>query len=299
MGVEDCATHGAAVYVFGDPVSKSFSPDFHRAIFTSLKLPWHVSLLESSDVEDLRRAISEPGFVGAAVTILNKTSAMAVVERLTPDAVALKSINTVYVRDDQGRRVTVGTNTDWLGMSRAILGLDLGAEDRARAGGAVVLGTGVLCRTAIYGLTIGLGASRIYMMHDDASEVEDTLKDLQGVDLPDCHFIHLRSDDYALKFDARPTIVINANPSQRTPNSLKSAMLDRHGAKAPGILLDLASLPGTPTELARTLKDAGWKAATFVDFFAQQGIEQDSVWTGTSQQQHLERGLEAVSAYLV
>lgn len=290
------------IYVAGSPISKSVSPRFHRFVFKSLDLPWTVSLLETVDAADLKTVMQTPDFVGVAVSLPIKTAVAPFLDRLDDDAKAMGSVNTIHVRRKEGRKEFVGANTDWKGMTGCILSglgpsLTLGAcSDRA----GVVIGGGVLSRTATYALRTGLGLKKIYLVQCKPADRESTEKIWED----DKHgsgptLVHVDSIEQAqTHILSRPHIVINAvrNPQVEDPEYQRGQQVGKHiinssrakevtgdaGSKEERILLDMASFRPGDTDLTVTAEDAGWKVASFVDFMAHQATHQNTLWTGAS-----------------
>ena len=83
-------------------------------------------------------------------------------------------MNTLYVQQPANKRILVRTNTDWMGMQRAILAQSPTAGREIRKRGAVVIGGGALCRAASYCLVNGLGAQKVFIIgHDDDGELNE------------------------------------------------------------------------------------------------------------------------------
>jgi shikimate dehydrogenase len=137
--------------VIGHPVRHSRSPAIHNAAFAATGLDW---VYVACDVApgrggDAVRAAATLGLAGLNVTMPHKTDAAAACDDLTPAAAALRSVNTVVVRDDG---TVLGDSTDGEGFLRSLAdrGLDpagrtvllLGAGGAARAVAAALVARG-------------------------------------------------------------------------------------------------------------------------------------------------------------
>ncbi|HZQ80331.1 MAG TPA: shikimate dehydrogenase [Acidimicrobiia bacterium] len=139
--------HTRVVGVIGDPVSHSLSPALHNSAFEALRLDWvYVAFpVPRGRGADAVAAIPALGLVGFNVTMPHKEDVAAACDELTPDAAALRSVNTVVARPG-GR--TLGDSTDGPGFLDA-----LADEDVAVAGQPVlVLGAGGAARAVVLAL---------------------------------------------------------------------------------------------------------------------------------------------------
>lgn len=136
------------VGVIGDPVTHSLSPILHNAAFEALGLDWvYVAFpVAAGRGGDAVRAVSTLGLAGLNVTMPHKADAAAACDELTPDAAALRSVNTV-VRLDGGR--LLGDSTDGEGFVRSLLAHGYDADGRA----VLLLGAGGAARAVALALT--------------------------------------------------------------------------------------------------------------------------------------------------
>jgi shikimate dehydrogenase len=133
--------------VIGDPVAHSLSPTLHNAAFAALGLDWvYVAFpVPRGRAVDAVAAVPALGLAGFNVTMPHKEDVAAACDELTPDAAALRSVNTVVARPD-GR--TLGDSTDGPGF------LDALAEEAIAVGGqpVLVLGAGGAARAVVLAL---------------------------------------------------------------------------------------------------------------------------------------------------
>lgn len=134
--------------IIGHPVSHSRSPKLHGHWLKTLGLPGAYGMEDVAPAEApaFFRSLRQHGYVGANVTVPHKMTAMAAVDRIEPEALAVGAVNTLWHEGD----VLVGGNTDIHGF---IASLDEGAPgwDAGRRR-AVVLGAGGAARAVVYGL---------------------------------------------------------------------------------------------------------------------------------------------------
>jgi quinate dehydrogenase len=283
------------VYLFGYPISHSVSPAFHGLIFSHLSLPWRYTPLPSCDVSDLSRVMQQEEFIGAAVTMPNKMAVLKLVHRMTEDARVIGAVNTIYVRETEtpaGERTRcfIGTNTDWIGMTKALLRKNalLGSELQQRP--AVVIGGGATCRSAIYALTKGLGARLVYIVNRSAEEVNDVITGLRNRGMWQ-DLIHLETVEQLQQLPNIPPVILGTVPDFPPKSTLEhqardviKALFNRfnHSRKQQsentGIFLEMCNDPSPRTELVRLAEKAGWVIVNGIDVMSFQAIEQDVLW---------------------
>jgi shikimate dehydrogenase len=130
--------------VIGSPVRHSLSPALHNAAFEAAGLDWRLVALEVAPgaAADAVSAMRTLGIGGFAVTTPHKADAATAVDEIDPAAAALRSVNTVVLRDDGS---TFGASTDGEGFVDS-----LRAAACAVAGArVVVLGAGGAARSII------------------------------------------------------------------------------------------------------------------------------------------------------
>ena len=138
--------------VIGDPVRHSLSPRLHNAAYHALGLDWVYVAFAVSDGDapaaiDAVRALD---LVGLSVTMPHKTAVATLCDELSPDAAALRSVNTV-TRLAQG--AIAGDSTDGPGFMRALAEAEVDAAGHA----VLVLGGGGAARAVAHALG-GCGA---------------------------------------------------------------------------------------------------------------------------------------------
>lgn len=136
------ATRVAAV--IGAPVHHSLSPALHNAAFAAADLDWRLVAFEVAPggARDAVAAMRTLGIAGFAVTMPHKADAAAAVDAVDVAAAALRSVNTVVLRDDGS---TFGASTDGPGFVDAVQAA--GVELAGRR--VVVLGAGGAARSIV------------------------------------------------------------------------------------------------------------------------------------------------------
>ncbi|CAG8195150.1 unnamed protein product [Penicillium olsonii] len=284
-------SHQRTVYLFGQPIAHSVSPVFHNAIFRNLGLPWRYIRLDSKDPDDLAWLMHREDFIGAAVTMPNKIRAMEQVDILTPDARKTGCINTIYVRpsgpESEQTRTYIGTNTDWIGIQRALLNADPDFRSRFSNEAALVIGGGATCRSAIYALTEGLGFKVVYLVNRDPAEAKAAIRAMKQEGLSqDIYFVE--TIEMALSIPSPPTVAVSAVPDlapktapEQAARDMTTALIQRsQESPSPPLFLEMCYDPTPMTWLATAAKSSGWRIIDGLDVMEHQAIEQAALWTG-------------------
>lgn len=136
------ATRLAAV--IGSPVRHSLSPAMHNAAFEAAGVDWRFVAFEvpPGRAADAVVAMRTLGIGGFAVTMPHKADVAAAVDEVDAAAAAVRSVNTVVLRDDGS---TLGASTDGAGLVEwvTVSGVELGG---ARV---VVVGAGAAGRSIV------------------------------------------------------------------------------------------------------------------------------------------------------
>lgn len=159
------ATRLAAV--IGSPVRHSLSPAIHNAAFAAAGLDWRFVALEvaAGRAADAVAAMRTLGIGGFAVTTPHKADVAAAVDEVDDAAAALRSVNTVVLRDDGS---TFGASTDGDGF---VDSLRASGVDPAGAC-VVVLGAGGAARSIVDALGRA-GAADIAVVNRSADRAAD------------------------------------------------------------------------------------------------------------------------------
>jgi shikimate dehydrogenase len=139
--------HTRVVGVIGDPVAHSLSPTLHNAAFAALGLDWvYVAFpVPRGRGAEAVAAVPVLGLAGFNVTMPHKEDVASACDELTPDAAALRSVNTVVARPD-GR--TLGDSTDGPGFLDALAGEAIAVDGKP----VLVLGAGGAARAVVLAL---------------------------------------------------------------------------------------------------------------------------------------------------
>jgi shikimate dehydrogenase len=167
-----------AVYgIMGHPVGHSRSPAMHNRAFAVLGIDAvYVPFAVLPDrLEQAVRGIRALDLRGMNVTLPYKTSIMALLDSVEPDARAIGAVNTVL---RQGSKLC-GTNTDAAGLTRALEEVGMQLQGLR----ATVLGAGGAARACVVGLARA-GAREVTVAARKADEAAVLVADLTAAAKP-------------------------------------------------------------------------------------------------------------------
>lgn len=145
--------------VIGDPVRHSLSPPIHNAAFRALGLDWVYAAfpVPAGSGAQAIEAMRTLGLAGLSVTMPHKAEVIPALDELSPTALALGAVNTVYRRGT----ALVGDNTDGAGFIDA-LRFDEGFDPAGTR--CVVIGAGGAARAVILALAQA-GAAEVVVVN--------------------------------------------------------------------------------------------------------------------------------------
>jgi shikimate dehydrogenase len=240
------------VFLLGQDISYSRSPDMHKAAFRALGMDWTYELLDVSpgDLPAALKAMRQPDVAGANVTIPHKQAVMQHMDAIDPEAVRARAVNTI-VRD--GDRL-VGSNTDIAAIRMAIASVGLEPQGLK----VVILGAGGSARAAAIALE---GAHLTFVSrHPEDADVPG-----RAIAWDDASLYGLvRSAD----------VLVNATPlGRRDEMPIRPAALPREGA-----VIDLVYVTGG-TPLVRKARSLGLRTADGWEILLAQGARSFETWT--------------------
>jgi len=252
--------------VIGDPVRHSLSPRLHNAAYRALGLDWVLVAFEIPEggapaAVDAARAL---GLLGYAVTMPHKTAIAELCDELSPDAAALRSVNTMTVLPD-GR--IAGDSTDGAGFVRSLADADV---DPAGCS-ALVLGAGGAARAVARSLGVAGAHVAVAARNPAAASQAAALADGAAITWNDRAGSAATAD-----------IVVNATPLGMAPAPGESASGAPVGAEVLGpkqVVVDLVYHP-IDTPLLRTAREQGATAVSGIGMLVHQAALQVERWSG-------------------
>jgi shikimate dehydrogenase len=235
------------------------SAALHNAGFRALGLPFAYVAFDTVDTPGSLRAMRVLGMRGLSLTIPHKEAAVRLVDRLSPDAKEIGSVNTVL--NDGGE--LSGYNTDTLGVAGAL------RESGFAGDSASVIGAGGAARAAVHALRT-LGVRKIFVSNRTNERAEALARDFAVDALP----------WEELGKSGGVSLVVNATPvgSHLSPPESSQALLARCNLRPGLTVFDMVTSTSTPLTRAAEAAGAAFIPGTRMLLF--QALEQFRLFTG-------------------
>ena len=164
--------------LLGEKLSHSYSPIIHKKIFEAYNLDASYSLLECKKEElvGIINSLREGKYQGFNVTIPYKIEVMKYLDEISPEALAIGSVNTIAYKDGK----VIGYNTDYFGFYNELLTYNIPVKDKD----CYILGTGG-ASLALYKALIDLGGNVKYVSRNPKNDNTITYEELndRNIDL--------------------------------------------------------------------------------------------------------------------
>ena len=104
--------------VIGNPIKHSLSPKLHNYWFKNndINAVYDKKKINKSDIKSIISKIRNEKISGINVTVPFKKSVIPFLDKLTPDADEVQSVNTIYKENN----IIIGANTDILAFEKSI-----------------------------------------------------------------------------------------------------------------------------------------------------------------------------------
>jgi len=254
--------------LIGSPVEHSLSPAMHNAAFAAMGLDavYTAFSVEEENLEAAVKGLFAAGIAGLNVTIPHKSAMLSVVDDLTPLAVGVGAINTVYL--DRG--ILKGDNTDVVGLLRAV------ARDGVRLDGRVViLGAGGAARAALQAVLLEGGEAIILNRTPERAEsLAESLNEMWERDAVQGDALEPETAAGAVVF---ANVLINCtsvglNDPEATPFPWASLL-------PPDLYVFDTIYTPSETRLLREARERGCRTRNGLAMLVEQGAESLRIWT--------------------
>lgn len=280
--------------LFGVGLAHSKAPMMHNYLFGKLGLSnFHYEIMDSLDLQLYLNYISsnknatcvdELTYNGSAVTMPYKVIMTNHVDLIDDNARAVGAINTIYVRFRDGKPITIGTNTDTIGirdLMRFNAPTNVTRNMESRKPG-LVYGGGGACRSAIYALYEYLGCSKIYVVNRFAEEVR-VIAETMAANGFGGEIVHVETPEQAKTLE-KPELVVLTVPDFEAvtdEEQLARATLEVFiKSDQKGAVLEMCYHPREITRLYEAFDADGWKVIGGMEAMIYQGLAQQVLWTG-------------------
>ena len=248
--------------IIGNPVSHSLSPAMHNAAFAelgenSVYLPFPVLDLEAGII-----GLKAIGVKGVSVTIPYKEAVIPLLDEIEDVARQIGAVNTLEIKDVDGKKRLCGSNTDWVGANRAL------AEKVQLPGASVVLlGAGGSARAIGFGLQ--KEGAQVVLCSRTESRGRALAAELG------CLW-HPLDDADTLRGD----VLVNATSVGMQPE-INVSPVPREILSRFQVVMDIVYAP-LATRLLMEAQAAGCRVINGLEMLLYQGVAQFELWTGRS-----------------
>lgn len=216
------------------------------------------------------------------MTMPNKVTIMSHLDELTEECRDVGACNTVFFREEGGRRILCGTNTDVVGIRESfyqnVADPDSVFHDRP----AMVIGGGGAARSAVYALQKWMRATKIYLVNRDRDEVKAVIDECTALGYGD-RLVDVATVEQAEALEA-PGAIVACVPDfppktdeEKTARAVIEAILRK---EKKGSMLEMCYNPNPYTEIGGIAEREGWQVILGTEAMIWQGLEQDRYWTG-------------------
>ncbi|KAH7133716.1 hypothetical protein EDB81DRAFT_903878 [Dactylonectria macrodidyma] len=285
-------------YVFGKKITHSLAPYLHNIVFQELGLRWGQVRLDSDDLPNFMELARSPSFFGAAVTMPNKVAILPYLDEMTDECRDIGACNTLYFRQENGRRIFCGTNTDCVGIRESFYQIVQEPDRIFHDRPALVIGGGGAARSAIYALRKWMRVTTIYLVNRDMSEVDAVIQDCTKRGYGD-RLLHVKTVSQAMGLEAPGAIVAcipDFEPQTQeeiVTRKINETFLDK---ECKGVILEMCYNPTPFTRLEASARKKGWQVILGTEALIWQGIEQDKYWTQKPIDEIVQRKVQAAIA---
>lgn len=252
--------------LIGAPIAHSASPAMHEAAAAALDLDARYHLIEVAGADKKRlRAMLEGvralSFAGVNITYPYKEAVVPLLDDLSPQAAAMRAVNTVVVKD--GR--LIGHNTDATGFRRLVAEQQLPIDKDP----TVLIGAGGVGRAMGFALA-DAGAAEIRIIDIDPAKARKLARDLPA---------GARATAFATVEQAMEgaTGVVNGTPVGMSPN--KDTPVPAHLIRPHHWVADAVYSP-LWTPLLKAAHARGARVATGRELAIAQAIDAFQLFTG-------------------
>ncbi len=155
--------------VIGNPIEHSLSPRLHNYWINQNKIKaiYDKKLIKENEIKNIISQIKTGDITGVNVTVPFKKSVIPYLEKLSPEANASQSVNTIYLEDNK----ITGHNTDIAGFELSLRYHKYDVKDKK----VLILGAGGVAPSIILGLK-KMSASQIMLCNRTKSKAENLKK---------------------------------------------------------------------------------------------------------------------------
>jgi len=252
--------------VIGWPVAHSRSPMLHNHWIRQYGLAGAYVLLPVAPgrLEAALRGLPALGFAGCNVTLPHKIGAMALVDRVDPNARRVGAINTIVVEPDG---TLTGRNNDGFGYLQSLR--DARPSWRADAGPAVVIGAGGGAHAVVVALAEA-GAPEIRIVNRTPERAEALARDVGG---------GAKALAWSARHDALAGAALVVNTTSQGMHGNPPLDLDLSALPPDALVSDIVYIP-LETQLLRAARERGNATVNGLGMLLNQARPAFQAWFG-------------------
>lgn len=254
--------------LIGYPLGHSLSPKIHKAALNACGLQGTYSLFPISPqdkqaLQDLLLRVQSGEIHGLNVTIPHKQNVIEFMDELTPTAMVIGAVNTIYMRENK----LIGDNTDAPGFLSDLKRVS-NSSFRPHPS-ALVLGGGGSARAVVYALlSDGWDVTIAARRNEQAQELAGSFKNYQ-----------VRIADFSSLILHPLSLITNTTPLGMNPNIDASPLPENIALSKDTFVYDLVYNP-RETKLVRMARAQGLNASTGLGMLIEQAALSFEKWTG-------------------
>ena len=266
-----CANFG----LIGWPLEHSLSPCIHQAALKEMGICGKYCLFAIQPDENHLQAIldllehvrNETGLQGLNVTLPYKQSVLPLLDRLTPAALRIGAVNTIYMEDG----LLMGDNTDAAGFLNDLQHLHLAAHAPA-----LVLGAGGSARAVVFSLLQnGHPVTVAARQPEKARTLADSFAEIAAKPI---RVLPLEAQ-YLARADEDTGLLVNTTPLGMNPYTETCPWPDRLPLPPQAAIYDLVYNP-PETRLMQRARQSGLPARGGLGMLVEQAALAFERWTG-------------------
>ena len=190
--------------VLGNPIDHSLSPKLHNYWIkkNNLNATYEKKLVEEKDLKKLCDDVREGKIEGFNVTVPFKEKIIEYLDGYTDTAMAVKAVNTVFRKHEDGKYIVMGDNTDVYGFEQSC---PLRNSSKWGAS-ALIIGAGGASKAIILGLC-NLNVRRVAIINRTREKAENLMDQIVTPESFREHFVYEWCKDE--KSMSKPDIVVN------------------------------------------------------------------------------------------
>ena len=190
--------------VLGNPIDHSLSPKLHNYWIkkNNLNAIYEKRLVEDKDLKKLCDDVREGKIEGFNVTVPFKEKIIKYLDGYTDTAMAVKAVNTVFRKHEDGKYIVMGDNTDVYGFEQSC---PLRNSSKWGAS-ALIIGAGGASKAIILGLC-NLNVRRVAIINRTREKAENLMDQIVTPESFRGHFVYEWCRDE--KSMSKPDIVVN------------------------------------------------------------------------------------------